>query len=118
DWETGDYPAVDPVEAGSITVHATGTPRVLPADGFWAVVGEPGSGLFLAGRNGLLTASLYSYRPDVTGSHEAFWQIGTAHYTGDTALVKLSYHEGGECLTCDGSFGNQTPRVVDGRTAI
>jgi hypothetical protein len=71
--------------------------RVLPADGFWAPVGEPGSGLFLERRGDLLAVSLYTYRPQ---DASPFWMLGTGSYAGDDAPLLVRAYANGDCLGC------------------
>lgn len=93
-WAGEDDP---PVEAATLEVQAGPTPRLLPAEGFWSTVGQPGSGLFLERRGGLLALSAYSYHQD-----DAYWVLAAGPYAGDSALLRMNGYTDGDCLGCAG----------------
>jgi len=86
-----------PVEAAILDVQAIASSRVLPADGFWTPVGQPGSGLFLERRGDLLALSMYSYLP---GAAQPFWLLGTGTYASDSAPLLMRAYQDGDCLGC------------------
>lgn len=108
-WAGEDDP---PVEAATLQVQATPAVRVLPADGFWAPVDQPGSGLFLERRGDLLAVSLYSYADD---EGQPYWLLGTSAYAGDKALLLLRGYSDGDCLGC---ADHRAPTAFGGGNAL
>lgn len=108
-WEGEDEP---PAEAATLEVQAASSVRILPADGFWAPVGQPGSGLFLERRGDLLAVSEYTYLP---GEGTPIWLLGTGAYAGTNApLLMRAYHDG-DCLGCT---EHRAPDGPAGSTAL
>ena len=93
-WKDDDLP---PGEVATLDVQAGPVVQVLPADGFWSPVGQPGSGLFLERRADLLAVSMYSY---TAGSGQPTWLLGSGTYAGDSVPLLMGAYLGGDCLGC------------------
>lgn len=66
-----------------------------PADGFWTIPGQSGTGLHLQQRGELLAMSQFDF---VNGL--AHWRLGVAALAGNAATVPLSSYAGGSCFGC------------------
>ena len=108
-WEDDDLP---PSELTTLDVQAGAVVQVLPADGFWSPVGQPGSGLFVERRANVLAVSMYSYAAD---SGRPTWLLGSGNYAGDTAPLLMGAYQDGDCLGC---AGYRMPTGPNGMAAL
>ena len=68
---------------------------VRPADGFWSVPGQPGTGLHFQARDELLAVTAFDF---VDG--DPHWRLGVATLEGAGAEVTLQSFSGGSCFGC------------------
>ena len=91
--------------------HEASVGRFEPAQGYWAVHGAPGSGLFLEQRDGLLAVAAYAHVGDPPRPQ---WWLGTGTPAHGEVLLDVHAFAGGTCLECGppGSAASESTRQL------
>lgn len=67
----------------------------LPAEGFWTIPGQPGTGMHLQHRGPILAMSQFDFIEGLP-----HWRLGVAPLAGTATVVQLNSYGGGSCLGC------------------